>query len=184
MPPAIRFETGGSRKRSSLMARSLNSGAVPGQSEQLAEDLVAATDEAIAFAEQLDEERWVLQPCGSDRRSVAQVFHHMAVWLRTGAQWVESALAGVEVKTTPSEQDQVNERDAAALTEPDREETLLLLRELRDEMAVRLRELSDEELARTTFWAGPKQDFTAAQFAGLAAVHTRRHLADIKTAVG
>lgn len=157
---------------------------MPGQSEKLAEDLVAATDEAIAFGETLDEQRWNLQPCGADQRSVAQVFHHIAVWLRTGTEWVDSAVAGVEVKTTPAEQDQINERDAAALTEPDREETLLLLRELRDEMAARLRELGDEELARTTFWAGPKQDFTAAQFAGLAAAHTRRHLADIKTAVG
>jgi DinB family protein len=157
---------------------------VPAEAEKLVDDLLAATDEALALGEAIADEDWERQPCAGDERSVAQVFHHIAVSLRTGTEWVNAAVAGVPVQTTRAEQDSSNERDAAALPEPEREETLLLLRELRDEMMARVRELSGEELARSVFWAGPKQDFSAAQFAALTAGHTRRHLADIKTALG
>lgn len=157
---------------------------MPAQAETLIDDLIAATDEALAFGEGLDAGQWERRPCAGDERSVAQVFHHIAVWLRTGTEWVNLAVAGVPVQTTRSEQDSINERDAAALAEPEQEETLLLLRELREELAARIRELSDEELARSVFWAGPEKDFSAAQFAALAAAHTRRHLADVKTALG
>jgi hypothetical protein len=149
------------------------------RAEAIAVELVEVTDEALELGEGLTEQQWALS-CGPDIRSVGQVMHHVGDWLRMGVEWVNLGCVGDPIEVTPDVQDAINAREAAALPEPEKEETLLFVRELRDEAVARLRELGDEELDRRTLHVGMNRELSVEQLAGMAVRHTRRHIDDLR----
>ena len=130
------------------------------RAETDAEEFERVTDQLVELCESISEEKWDAR-CPGEGWSIGAVAHHVAEANRLLVERLSQPLGTV----TDEEMAVINARDARSLPNPDREETVLILREVADQALVQVRERDDDRLARRL------------------AQHTRGHLESIRKAL-
>jgi len=130
------------------------------KAEAAAEEFEEVTDQLVELCESISEEQWDRR-CPGEGWSIGAVAHHVAEANRLLAERLAQPLGTV----TDEEMAVINARDAASLPNPDREETVLVLREVADQALAQVRERDDDRLARRL------------------TQHTRGHLESIRRAL-
>ena len=123
--------------------------------DQLADRLQQTCDAFAEYLATLTPEQWSAQ-CGNhptirvgdedEGRRVGTVAHHVAVALPRQVRFLKAIIDGGEI---PRPSNAFNAEHARANPDPDRAETISLLRLNSSEAAALVRGLSDEELVRT-----------------------------------
>ena len=151
---------------------------------EIAEQIEKANLELIQVVRGCSEEQWrTLCNDEGDNRTVAVIAHHVAHGHQQNQDWLDTALAGDDVRITIAEQDVLNAQQADTYHDVAREETIRLLEENGSRFIARVAALTDAELARTAFHRGAGRDFTVDQYAYLDFRHITGHLATIRQAL-
>jgi hypothetical protein len=149
----------------------------------VADDLLRANDELIAFVESCDDAAWKATVPG-DEWSVAADAHHCAVGHRTAMGWIEHMRRGDDVPGSRATHDEGNANHAEEYAEVGREETVALLRANGAEAARFLRGIRDDELAaQSTHGPAGGVTLSVAQMAAAFPGHVLAHLARMRVAV-
>ena len=130
------------------------------RAESDAEEFERVTDQLVELCESISEDQWDRR-CPGEGWSIGAVAHHVAEANRLLVERLSQPLGTV----TDDEMAIINARDARSLPNPDREETVLVLREVADQALARVREVDDDRLARRL------------------TQHTRGHLESIRKAL-
>jgi uncharacterized damage-inducible protein DinB len=113
------------------------------RAEADAEEFERITDQLIELCESISDEQWDVR-CPGEGWSIGAVAHHVAEANRLLVERLSQPLGTV----TDEEMAVINARDARSLPHPDREETVLILREVADQALAQVRESDDDRLAR------------------------------------
>jgi uncharacterized damage-inducible protein DinB len=113
------------------------------RAEADADEFERVTDQLVDLCESISEEQWDAR-CSGEGWSIGGVAHHVAEANRLLVERLSLPLGTV----TDDEMAVINARDARSLPNPDREETVLVLREVADQALAQIRESDDDRLAR------------------------------------
>ncbi|HXQ59624.1 MAG TPA: DinB family protein [Acidimicrobiales bacterium] len=149
----------------------------PGEAAGLADDLEAANDEAIAFADGCSDAQWSTMVRGEEW-PVGVVLHHIATGHEQMLRWLGLARRGEEILTTAADIDADNARHARDNAGVSRPETVEALRRNGAALARVIRSLDADELARSVpFGPADAMAVTTQALAAVSARHCRTHLA-------
>jgi uncharacterized damage-inducible protein DinB len=150
---------------------------------QLAAELEAANDEAVAFVESCSKGQWATTAAGEDW-TVGVVLHHVALGHRQMVDWLGHVRRGEAITKTAAEIDDDNARHAVEWADVSRTQTIAALRSNGAALAELLRGLQPDELSRTaSFGPGNGMEVTAEQLAPVAVRHCLSHLASARAAL-
>lgn len=150
---------------------------------QLAGDLEAANDEAIAFVESCSDGQWSTTVAGEDW-TVGVVLHHIARGHGQMLDWLDHSRRGEAILKTAAEIDDDNARHAVEFADVSRKETIEALRIHGAALAELLRGLQSDELTRSAaFGPGNGMEVTAERLAPVAVRHCLSHLAGARGAL-
>ena len=157
------------------------------RSEQLAKRIEQGAEGLAAFVEGLSDSEWQTPVSATDRRTVGITVHHVASVYPLEVEAARGIAHGKDMTVVTFEVvHQMNAKHAEEQAQPDKSETLALLRQNSRAAADAVRSFTDEELDQ----AGPfGLSFNApvtAQFVieDHALRHSWHHLAKIRKAVG
>jgi uncharacterized damage-inducible protein DinB len=155
------------------------------RAQDLADRLLAASEEVIATVQNCSDEQWGAT-AKSDGRSVCVLAHHIATAHPFVAEWVVSVANGQPMSVDMDAIHAANQQHAEQHASAGRQETIELLRSNAERAAELLRGISDENLDRTApmAWLGGKE-VSAAELAEMVVIgHVQGHLKDIRSAIG
>ncbi|HEY5251229.1 MAG TPA: DinB family protein [Acidimicrobiales bacterium] len=151
--------------------------------EDLAGELEAANDEAIAFVQSCGDGPWTTMVEG-EGWTVGVVLHHIAPGHGQMVDWIGHVRRGHDIAKTASEIDADNAGHALEFADVDRGTTRDELRIEGAALAALIRGLSADELVTTAaFGPGNGMEVTVEQLAPVAVRHCRTHLADARRAL-
>jgi hypothetical protein len=150
----------------------------------LAGDLDAANEDALAFAGDCSLDEWVTIVPG-EQWPVAVVLHHIAVGHELMLGWLDRLLLGEAISGSSGDIDEANALHAAEYSDAVVQDTIDLLRAKGAKAVAAIAALSEEELGRSgPFGPAEGRPMTVAQLSAVATRHVRGHLDSAMTAVG
>ncbi len=150
---------------------------------EMADDVEAANEEAIAFAAGCSDAQWSAVVPG-EQWPVGVVLHHIAGGHELMIGWLGRARRGEEIATTAAEIDDDNARHARDYAGVTRAETVDALRRHGADLAAVIRSLDGDELARSVpFGPAGSMAVTTRALVEVSARHCRTHLTDARGAL-
>jgi hypothetical protein len=143
----------------------------------MAEEIVDANAEFIAFVETCSEKDWKAT-CRGERWSVGVVAHHIAWGHERAADWIKAIRSGIPIPGSPQAHNASNTLKAAQVAGISRDEVIFLARRNADQLVALLRSLAEDDLRKSVPF-GPAGG-RALSIEGLGRFHLDRHLASVR----
>ena len=143
----------------------------------MAEEIMDANAEFIAFVETCSEKEWKAS-CRGERWSVAVVAHHIAWGHERAADWINAIRSGIPIPGSPQAHNASNAVKAAQVAGISHDEVVFLARRNVERLVAILRSLTDEDFERAVpFGAAGGRPLS---IEGLGRSHLDRHLASMR----
>src|SRR2546427_12977643 len=113
----------------------------------MAEEIVDANAEFIAFVEGCSNEEW-RAICRAEKWRVGVVAHHVAWGHERAARWINAIRSGVPIPGSPQAHNASNAIKGAQVAGISREEVVFLARRDAERLGAVIRSLADDESAR------------------------------------
>ena len=155
----------------------MNEGETAPMSVVMAEEIMDANAEFVAFVETCSDKEWKAS-CRGERWSVAVVAHHVAWGHERAADWIKAICSGIPIPGSPQAHNASNTLKAAQVAGISRDEVIFLARRNADQLVAVLRSLAEEDFRKSVPF-GPAGG-RALSVEGLGRNHLDRHLASIR----
>ena len=114
----------------------------------MAEEIMDANAELIAFIETCSEQEWQ-STCRAERWSIGVVAHHIAWGDERAADWIRSIRNGIPIPGSPQAHNASNAVKAAQVAGISRDEVAFLARRNADQLVALFRSLADEDFRKS-----------------------------------
>jgi len=143
----------------------------------MAEEIMDANAELLAFIETCSEQEW-RAICRGERWSIGVVAHHIAWGHERAAGWVRSIRNGIPIPGSPQAHNVSNALKATQVAGISRDEVAFLARRNADQLVALFRSLADEDFRKSVPF-GPSGS-RRLSVDGLGRSHLDRHLASMR----